>query len=325
MRSSSKFVTVLLLGILVGVIVGYSGALLTTGLSKPTATPLVEGGQKLERLVVGFIPTEKVQELTPRAERLGRFIESELGVPTEVFVPTIYEPLIEGLKFGKVHVAFMDTGPAWIAYRRAGAEVIAAEVNAGQTYYWAAIFVRRDSDIKSLEDLRGKRIAFTSITGSSGFILPVGRMVEAGILRVKGDGFAGIENGLKETFTRYIFAGGYGPALDLLYRGEVDAAAGSEVYYETAAKPELKENVKILTRLGKVPSHVVVVSKDLPETVKLKLTIALQRLNEPNKRDILVKLYGVDALVPTTTTAHMGEFGKAIDQLIGLEELIIKK
>ena len=41
--------------------------------------------------------------------------------------------------------------------------------------------------------------------------------------------------------------------------------------------------------------------------------------------DILKGLYGAEALVPTTTTMHIGEFGTYIDALTGLDQQILDK
>ena len=40
---------------------------------------------------------------------------------------------------------------------------------------------------------------------------------------------------------------------------------------------------------------------------------------------ILSDLYGAEALVPTTTTMHIGEFGDFIDALTGLDQKILDK
>ena len=75
-------------------------------------------------LTIGFIPVEKADELTPKAEILEKFLESELGIDVEIVVPTNYEAIIEGMRFGHIDAAFMDTGPAWITHQRTGAEAV---------------------------------------------------------------------------------------------------------------------------------------------------------------------------------------------------------
>ena len=76
--------------------------------------------------VLAFLPSQRAEELMPDARRLGGFLAERLGVEVEVVIPTVYEPIIEGLRFGHVHAAFLDGGPAWIANERTGSEVILA-------------------------------------------------------------------------------------------------------------------------------------------------------------------------------------------------------
>ena len=99
-------------------------------------------GYDIETLTIGFIPSEKADELTPKAESLARFLESEFDdqVEIEVVVPSNYETIIEGLRFGHIDAAFMDTGPGWIAHDRANAEVTMAEVKKGKVGYYATVW-----------------------------------------------------------------------------------------------------------------------------------------------------------------------------------------
>ena len=51
----------------------------------------------ITELTIGFIPSEKADELTPKAESLARFLESEFNgkVDVKIVVQTNYEIIIE--------------------------------------------------------------------------------------------------------------------------------------------------------------------------------------------------------------------------------------
>ena len=101
----------------------------------------------VDTLTIGFIPLEKADELTSKAEALEIFLEERLdGVDVEVVIPTNYETIIEGMRFGHIDAAFMDTGPAWIAHQRTGAEAVLAEVVAGKINYQATVWTKADND-----------------------------------------------------------------------------------------------------------------------------------------------------------------------------------
>ena len=163
--------------------------------------PNFPGVPDVDTITIGFIPTEKADELTPKAEDLKDFLQQRLGINVEIVVPSNYEIIIEGLRFGHIDAAFMDTGPGWIAHQRSGAEVVASEVVAGKVNYQATVWAKADNDsINSLAETIGKRVAFTSITGSSGFVRPMGTLVANGDVQIQGDDLVALEAALAEYF-----------------------------------------------------------------------------------------------------------------------------
>ena len=280
----------------------------------------------VDTITIGFIPVEKADELTPKAQALENFLENELGIDVEVVVPTNYEIIIEGMRFGHIDAAFMDTGPAWITHQRTGAEAVLAELVKGKVNYQATVWALADNDsINSLEDTVGKRVAFTSITGSSGFVRPMGTLVSDGHISIEGDDIVALESALANNFESYTFAGGYKAALQLLLNGNVDVAFGSDIAPKKYLDLEDQAKLRAVTTIGPVPSHVFMVSPEMSESTQNALVNALVKLNYDEHNSILTDLYGAEALVPTTTTMHIGEFGTYIDSLTGLDQLILDK
>ena len=268
----------------------------------------------VDSITIGFIPVEKADELTPKAEVLEKFLESELGIDVEVVVPTNYETIIEGMRFGHIDAAFMDTGPAWITHQRTGAEAVLAELVKGKVNYQATVWTLAENDsINTLEDTVGKRVAFTSITGSSGFVRPMGTLVTEGHIAIEGDDIVALEQALANNFESYTFAGGYKAALNLLLNGDVDVAFGSDIAPQKYLDLEDQVKLRPVVTIGPVPSHVFMVSSSMSESTKNNLVDALIELNYDEHNSILTNLYGAEALVPTTTTMHIGEFGTFID------------
>ena len=284
-------------------------------------------GVDVSELTIGFIPVEKADELTPKAESLEKFLEEKMpGVDFKIVVPNNYETIIEGMKFGHIDAAFMDTGPAWIAHNRAGAEAVLAEVVKGKVNYQATVWTKSDNDsINSLEDTLGKKVAFTSITGSSGFVRPMGTLVTQGHINVEGDDIIALEAALADSFENYTFAGGYKAALQLLLNDHVDVAFGSDIAPKKYLDPVDQGKLKVVDTIGPVPSHVFMVSSEMSDGTKAALVSALVELNYAENNQILRNLYGAEALLPTSTEMHIGDFGKFIDALVGLDQKILDK
>jgi len=201
-----------------------------------------------------------------------------------------------------------------------------AELVAGKVNYQATVWALADNDsIQSLEDTVGKRVAFTSITGSSGFVRPMGTLVTAGDISIEGDDIVALESALAKNFESYTFAGGYKAALQLLINENVDVAFGSDIAPQKYLELEDQVKLRPVTTIGPVPSHVFMVNADMSESTKDALVDALIKLNYDENNSILKNLYGAEALVPTTTTMHIGDFGTYIDALTGLDQLILDK
>ena len=284
-------------------------------------------GVDVSELTIGFIPIEKADELTPKAESLEKFLEEKMpDVDFKIVVPNNYETIIEGMKFGHIDAAFMDTGPAWIAHNRAGAEAVLAEVVKGKVNYQATVWTKSDNDsINSLEDTLGKKVAFTSITGSSGFVRPMGTLVTQGHINIEGDDIIALQAALADSFENYTFAGGYKAALQLLLNDHVDVAFGSDIAPKKYLDPVDQGKLKAVDTIGPVPSHVFMVSSEISDGTKAALVSALVELNYAENNQILRNLYGAEALLPTSTEMHIGDFGKFIDALVGLDQKILDK
>ncbi len=276
-------------------------------------------------LVLGFLPSAQADSIMPDALALGTFLRERIGQPVEVVVPSSYEPLIEGFRFNRIDIAFLDGGPAWIAHTRTGAEVILAETNAGEAFYWAEAFTRKGSDISSLDDVAGKRLAFTSRTGSSGFLMPIGSLIAEGKLTVQGEGLDALEQALQSTYGQTIDAGGYQQALQAVIDGRADIAFGGHTAPERFLTPEQQELIVSFHRFGKIPSHAILVASEMDSTTRSKVRDAFLALNEPANISLLSAIYGVDGVVPATTEDHLGTFGRAILAIPGYDQTLLNK
>lgn len=282
----------------------------------------------IDSLTIGFIPVKPVDfgGFEPAAEDFAEFLSSQLGVDVETSIPSSYEPIIESLRFGHIDAAIMDTGPACLAISQSGAEVLMAEVDSGRIYYQATVWVSADNDdeIDSIGYVLDKKVSFTSETGSSGFVRPFGSLVTGGHVTINGDDVVALEAAIDDAFESHAFPGSYGGAAKLLAEGAVDVAFGND-RLPTYLPEEQRGLIKPALTLGPVPSHVLVVSADMSDNNKKALTDAVLELNGGPNASILSDLYGVDAMLPTTTDHHMAGFCDNINDLVGFEDRLLDK
>lgn len=273
-------------------------------------------------ITLAIQPNANVASIQANATAIESFLEARMlaaGVPADV---TIYTPLsnagvVEALRFGHADAAMMSAWPASLASTRAHARVVLAElrdVKIGDQaqvapYYYSYYVVPKESAHLTLGDLHGKRVAYSSATSTSGYIFPVAKLVEEGLVPAPAPGK---EADPKQHFGSVVFAGGYQQAWEALKNGQVDVAvtAGD---IPVKLYDEVLSNTRIVATQGPIPSHAVVFAKDFqgPEADALKAAL-LELKGE--KRDIMRSL--VSGLFvefeETTTEEHVAGLTNAL-------------
>ncbi len=258
------------------------------------ATPLVAQNTALR---LAFIPQENPDKLLGDIEAITGWLAEQIGVPVEGFVTIDHAAAVEALRNGDADISFMGALPFVLAEAEIGAVPLRSEVYRGAPNYTGRIFVRRDSGIKSLADLRGRDIAFADPISESGYLYPLAEFVEAGL--VEGPAAA------EEFFGRVFFAGGYQQTMQAMAAGLVDAAGASQ-YADLLLTPEQQSNVTWIAESAPIPSHVVIARPELDGDLQARFVDKMLLLNEPDNRHRLRYLYGPDGYVRADSGAYDG-------------------
>jgi len=252
----------------------------------PSAPDVRPAGERPKRLVIVVNPIPR-DRVAAEAKELEEFLEKRLGVDVEIYFPLNVATTVEALRFGHAHVALgIGALPAALALSVADVEMLLAEVReviiddkvVEAPYYYSYWIVRKDSPYQRLEDLRGKRACSPSELSTSGYIFPMYRLVQLGILKPPVDP--------KQFFGEVVFGGGYAQCWEALRNGHVDVTimAGdvpARLYWEAM------NGSRVLEKQGPIPSHVVLVSKRLPPEFREELKKALLELNQ--RQDLMRK------------------------------------
>jgi phosphonate transport system substrate-binding protein len=281
--------------------------------SEATQAPARQG-----KLVIAIQPTSTPEKLSADAKDLEQFLSQRLNRDVEIIFPTSYAGVIEALRFGHAHAAFMSAWPLALAKKHANAEIALAEVreviigdkNEQQPYYYSYWVVKKDSPVQSLQDLKGKKVALPSQLSTSGYVAPLARMVELGLLPRE----QGKEVDPEKYFGDVLLAGGYAQGWEALKAGQVDATviAGdvSEKLYR-----EVLDNTRVIEQQGPIPSHGVAFARQLPEQDRAALKAALLELNDPEHRDTMRQFISAIfvGFKPTTAEEHLASLNKFLD------------
>jgi len=288
--------------------------------SSPIQSQTVSEQATLKQLRVVFPSRTGSTEVQRKADAIAKLLSNELKMPVEAIVADD-TAAVEALKSGRAEVAFLSSRPALKAEKLAGAKLYLAEVrndySGGHTY--RSVFVVRDdselqkkSDSKeNLEQLKGKKMSFTSPTSGSGFIFPVGELVKQGLVPDR--------DRLKGFFSQVSYGGNYGGALQAVLRGQADVAAVSEYALKAPYITEEEgKRLRVLHEISGVPAHGVAIDDRVSESMRVQVIAALQTLNEPANNALLKELYNSDKLIKVEHNSHLAPVKEAL-QKVGME------
>ena len=139
---------------------------------------------KYPELTLGVITSENESDRLQRYKPVRAYLENALNVKIKWRAATDYAGIIEGVKAGKIEVARF--GPAsyakaWIVTKGEVVPLVGELDNNGNFGYFAVMVVRKDSPYKTIDDLKGKKLAFADPNSTSGHQAPRYFLTEAGL------------------------------------------------------------------------------------------------------------------------------------------------
>lgn len=286
----------------------------------PQQAPLTLAQASQRKITIVLPARGDGADLQNKANAVAQFLSKEAGVPVEAMVAD-ETAAVEALRANRADVAFLSSRPAMKAQQLANASLYLAEVRpnykGGHTYR-SVFVVRNNSPLKSLgnaratlNQLKGRRMAFTSPTSGSGFIFPVGELVKNRLVPNR--------DSLNNFFGQVSYGGNYSGALQAVLRGQAEVAAVSEYAlfppYITDAE---RSQLRILHAINGVPAHGVVIDDDVPSATRNRLVNAMLKLNQPANNGLLKNLYNSTSLVRVNGTNHLRPMREAL-QRAGME------
>lgn len=188
-------------------------------------------------------------------------LEKVTGRQVRFFTVDSYAAQIEAMRAGRLHVAGISTGPTPFAVNLAGYVPFAIMGSEDGTFgYTLQLYVRKDSGIKSITDLKGKVVAHTTPTSNSGHQAPMALFPALGV--VPGEDY------------EIVYSGGHDASILGVASGDYDAApVASEVVERLAARGLYDpDELEIIWESQPFPTtsygHVYNLHPDLVEKIK---------------------------------------------------------
>jgi phosphonate transport system substrate-binding protein len=222
-----------------------------------------------EALVLSVHPYLPATEISKRFSPLVHYLGMAIDTPITLLVARSYDEHIELIGNNKVDIAYMGPSSYVIVTARHGTKPLLArlEIN-GKPFFHGAIIVRKESKLKSIEDLAGKRFAFGDTESTMGHLVPHYMLIEKGI----------------ENLAVYAHLGNHNNVALNVLSGTFDAGAVKEEVFNKYKD----RGLRVIAWTPEISEHLFITSNTLsPENIAA-LRKAMYSLNDTRKvRDIM--------------------------------------
>ncbi|WP_288801505.1 phosphate/phosphite/phosphonate ABC transporter substrate-binding protein [uncultured Corynebacterium sp.] len=206
-----------------------------------------------ETLTFAAVPAESSQSLEATFSNVGKLLEEETGKKIEFQNASDYASVIEGQRAGKIDIA--SYGPfSYVIAKDSGINIdpMVAPTNDEDKApaYHSLAYVKKGSDIRSLADVKGKRVCFVDQASTSGYLVPTD-----GLMKEDID---------PKTDITPVMAGGHDASLLGLNTDQCDVAFAHDAMLETLSKSgQMDENsVESIWESEAIPEDPIVVNND---------------------------------------------------------------
>ena len=260
----------------------------------------------LPKVVVALKPDKDPDQMMQERKTLSDFLSSKLGKPVEVIVPLTSAVILEGMANGTIDLGYLSATDMINARDKKIADVLLAGEIEGQNWYRSYWVSLKEKPYDSVEDLRGRPIAFSGKTSTSGYLIPVWDMKQKGLLtKPDAEEFFGKGN--------VWFGTGYVSAIERVLNGEAEAAAVS--YYvldqDKHLSVEQRAKLKKVAEQGPVPTHVIAVRSTISSADREALREAIDSMNQPENTKLRDSVF-TSKLVPVDADKHLGPLRDAL-------------
>jgi phosphonate transport system substrate-binding protein len=223
----------------------------------------------------GVVSSENEADRIARYKGFVAYVERRLQMPIKMHQATDYAGTIEALKARKLEFARFGAASYAQAWLITGGKVEPIVVEAdseGSVSYHSVIAVKADSPYQSLDDLKGKSLAFADPNSTSGFVAPSYFLREEGI---NPDSY----------FGRTGFAGSHENGILAVLNGTYDAAATSWTNEERSNVARMegkgmipKGQIRYVWKSPRIPNGPWTMHADLPAALKVDIRATLLAL-----------------------------------------------
>ena len=252
--------------------------------------PLAPASAAAQPLHLVLTPSQTPTDLLAAGEEFAQALGKLYGAPVRVTVASDYAAVIEALRNRTADLAFVHPAGYVLASREAKARIVARNLWHGKSTFTSRIYVRKDSGIKTLEELRGKTMAFVDPTSTSGYIYPMVLLIQRGLVKDRDP---------KSFFREVMYAGAHDAAMRALLNGHVDSIASFDMAREQyLSDPAEREKITFVAETPPIPEAGIAARDGLDPAAFARVRGALLQMRGPAYAALLKRMYDIDGFEP---------------------------
>ena len=247
------------------------GTASAAGTAAETGNPGGEDGV----FTIAYAPNESNTEAADARNGLAEDLGAVLGCEVEEIQASDYNAIIEALRTGSADMAYMGSQALALGVERTDLEPIVMKAEDGDPekaiYHSVFITNAANTDINSIEDIKGRTMAFVDPDSTSGNLVPTAEIIQAfpddglnsDMLHTNGDFFEAVS-----------FSGSHQAGLQAVIKGDVDVAPISDqiLASEIANGNAAEGDVKVIHESGAIPAEAMVVAEHVDQETRDTLT-----------------------------------------------------
>ncbi len=244
-----------------------------------------------EPLRLLLVPEKNTFEQHRRYKYITDYLSRKLEMNVTVELMANYGEISVAFQNGNADAGFFGSFSYVLTHAKTGIEPIARPVWLdGTSTYQGLIFVRRDSGIKSVEDMKNKSLVLVDRATTAGYIFQRYYFKYNGI------------NNMEDYFSRISYARSHDAAAWAVYTGEADVGGAKNHIFNSLKEqyPDFAKEMVVLAESPEVPSNGLAVRKDLNPALKLRLKRLLVSLDETQAGREVLQNFGALKFIETT-------------------------
>jgi phosphonate transport system substrate-binding protein len=242
-----------------------------------------------DEILIGLIPEENIFHQMDRYRPLAAYLSEKLGIPVRITILSRYGDIIDRFNERKLDGAFFEIFTGVLAMDKLQVEPVARPVNLnGKATEQSYLFVRKDSGIKTVADMKGKRITFVDRATVTGYLFAVAYLRERGV------------KDIYRYFREHSFAGSHGSVIYsvLDYRADIGVAS-SKIYNMLVEKdPVIGNELAVIARSGELPDVTLCLRKSLPADTQTRIRDILLNMDKDTKGSGVLRKFEALKFIP---------------------------